>query len=761
MTNRLTTLTVDKDLTVNSGNTVINGENTVINTTEVDVKDNAIVLNKGARGVTSIPSGIILENKTDYTSLYNDGSLYFLKSNTLPDFKTLNPTTATKADIYCGNINGNLTISGLTADKILKSNSSGNIVSSSYGESDLVVNGTSQVINGSKTFMANLVTYNAITNRNPFTINNISSDLNRLLFYSAPVSNPASQTELFSLSSDGNNSFKRLTINTGGTSELYLRGNSESGFSIYTTNNADGLNFWSTAANSNILKLKNVLNPDRVLLTDSSNYVSSASFGSSDIVLTSGSQNIGGTKTFDQNIVASSGITTNSVESIGSTMNIGSNNTTQTINIGAGTGLQTVNIGSAGSGDTTINIGAAGDIVNVAGTLNYISTDNLEVKDTLITLNKASVGSGTARNSGINIRDNSVDNTGYITTSGTGNFFTLKAPENSFVLSTPVLTANSTTVTTTESQTIGGTKTFSSGVVINPTTNQLVLGTTNTTTITCPAPAASRTYTIPDAGAAANFVMTASNQTIAGTKSFSAGVAITPTTNQLVLGTTRTITLTAPTPATASRVYTIPDAGTNTNFVMTDSAQTINGIKTFTASPIINPGVGINGEIFIRGNNETGFSLYSVNNATGLQVWSTGLSTSILNLRNALTANRLLTTDASNYLASASIGVSDLVLTTGNQLVGGNKWFTSPIATGQSATQNFTYFRTNSFTNIPAISVATNFTITCVKQTLLNYCTAMFELRVCTSEQNVGNQYAIYRYFLSVDIKWCSDCNSY
>jgi hypothetical protein len=69
------------------------------------------------------------------------------------------------------------------------------------------------------------------------------------------------------------------------------------------------------------------------------------------------------------------------------------------------------------------------------------------------------------------------------------------------------------------------------GVVIAKTTDQLVLGTTNTTTITSTAPAASRTYTIPDAGGAASFVMTAANQTIAGTKTFSSPISTSGVTN--------------------------------------------------------------------------------------------------------------------------------------------------------------------------------------------------------------------------------------
>lgn len=43
--------------------------------------------------------------------------------------------------------------------------------------------------------------------------------------------------------------------------------------------------------------------------------------------------------------------------------------------------------------------------------------------------------------------------------------------------------------------------------ILSNTTNQLVLGTTNTTTISSVAPAASRTYTIQDYGSAANFVL--------------------------------------------------------------------------------------------------------------------------------------------------------------------------------------------------------------------------------------------------------------
>lgn len=141
-------------------------------------------------------------------------------------------------------------------------------------------------------------------------------------------------------------------------------------------------------------------------------------------------------------------------------------------------------------------------------------------------------------------------------------------------------------VMTAGAQTILDPKVFMSQLITAAPVNQLVLGSPNTITITAPSPAVSRVYTVPDTGAASSFVMTDLAQTLNGAKTFSSTLAVSATTNQLLLGTTNTITLTAPAPA-ASRVYTIPDAGGAASFVMTESAQTLNGIKTFTSSPVI------------------------------------------------------------------------------------------------------------------------------------------------------------------------------
>lgn len=159
---------------------------------------------------------------------------------------------------------------------------------------------------------------------------------------------------------------------------------------------------------------------------------------------------------------------------------------------------------------------------------------------------------------------------------GTANQITASSSTGSVTLSIPstFIAPGSIAATTTLSGT---------SETLTNTTNQLTLGTTNTTTISATAPSASRTYTLPDAGSAANFVLDQGNYTIAGTWTFSNAVTITPTSNQLILGTTRTTTISATQPATTSRTVTIPDPGANDTFALLGLAQTISGAKTFSS----------------------------------------------------------------------------------------------------------------------------------------------------------------------------------
>lgn len=61
-------------------------------------------------------------------------------------------------------------------------------------------------------------------------------------------------------------------------------------------------------------------------------------------------------------------------------------------------------------------------------------------------------------------------------------------------------------------------------------------------------------------------------------------IAVTNTTNQIVLGATRTVTITAPTPASSSRTWTIPDLSTSPTFAALEGTQTFSGSKTFSAA---------------------------------------------------------------------------------------------------------------------------------------------------------------------------------
>lgn len=117
-----------------------------------------------------------------------------------------------------------------------------------------------------------------------------------------------------------------------------------------------------------------------------------------------------------------------------------------------------------------------------------------------------------------------------------------------------------------------------------------------TTTITNASQAGARTYTIPDAGASASFVMTAGAQTIGGVKTLTSVPVVDPSTGTAggidmksttdSLGTFRLVaadsagdTVTTVTHASQSgaRTYTIPDAGASASFMMAAGTNTLAG----------------------------------------------------------------------------------------------------------------------------------------------------------------------------------------
>jgi hypothetical protein len=211
-------------------------------------------------------------------------------------------------------------------------------------------------------------------------------------------------------------------------------------------------------------------------------------------------------------------------------------------------------------------------------------------------------------------------------------------------------------------QTFAGEKTFSSGINILKTTDQLVLGSTQKTTITAPTPASARTYTIPDAGTNASFVMNEVNQTIGGTKTFTTGVVLQNVSNQLAFRTgsagTNTITFTAPN-ISGNRTYTIPDVSGNASFVMTTGTQTIGGSKNFTTRPAVN-GSGI----FLSGEAVPGaYTAYSLEFGSGLRLTNGGAP---------FTWN-------GNQSKTVEIDTSAIASLTGSQTLNGTKTFNNGI----------------------------------------------------------------------------------
>lgn len=104
------------------------------------------------------------------------------------------------------------------------------------------------------------------------------------------------------------------------------------------------------------------------------------------------------------------------------------------------------------------------------------------------------------------------------------------------------------------------------------------------TFLTCPNPTGIREVRIPDSGSALtnDFILSRGTQTVIGSKTFSSAVGITATSNQLVLGSGTTTTINAAVPGT-SRTYLLPDVGSDTTFAMLGGTiQTFDGLKIFS-----------------------------------------------------------------------------------------------------------------------------------------------------------------------------------
>lgn len=149
---------------------------------------------------------------------------------------------------------------------------------------------------------------------------------------------------------------------------------------------------------------------------------------------------------------------------------------------------------------------------------------------------------------------------------GTANEITASASTGNVTLSVPVTFIAPGSIQATS--TLKGT-----AVIAAATTNQIILGTTNTITLSSTAPASSRTYTIPDAGGAANVVLDAGNYTIAGTWAFSNTITMGSSKGIIFTdNSTNAVTMKA-TNSTTSWTLNLPTThGSSNQFLQTDGS---------------------------------------------------------------------------------------------------------------------------------------------------------------------------------------------
>lgn len=257
------TLEVKSNLVVDSGNTVLNGTSTIVNTTDLEIKDNSIILNRGVRGGgTTVPGGIIMENRQGYSSLYNDDIYnYFLKTTSLPNFRTLDPDASEMGEVYANN------------------------------------------------FQARYHTYAGISN-NSNAMETYVDEKNVLKYNGLGVVSNIDYANL-NLSTGGNINTSNLTISSSTTANFtIIGGTGNQGFTAYTSGdsllslkrNSTGNDILSLSESTinckKDVKLETVAS-SRILVTDSSSKITSSSLSESDILTTGANQTITGIKTFD------------------------------------------------------------------------------------------------------------------------------------------------------------------------------------------------------------------------------------------------------------------------------------------------------------------------------------------------------------------------------------------------------------------------------------------------------------------------------
>lgn len=168
---------------------------------------------------------------------------------------------------------------------------------------------------------------------------------------------------------------------------------------------------------------------------------------------------------------------------------------------------------------------------------------------------------GTPGNPQIEIQPGAGGNSFFITSINPGN------PMTEIEIPDPGIQTGTQFVLSQGNQGINGIKSFSQAINtpsinVQNTSNQIVLGTTNTITINANAPSVSRNYTIPDVGGNSSFIL-----------NNSPSITLSDTSNQIILGpnnliTTTPLTISASNIVTPGLIYSFPSLQANASFQM-------------------------------------------------------------------------------------------------------------------------------------------------------------------------------------------------
>lgn len=226
----------------------------------------------------------------------------------------------------------------------------------------------------------------------------------------------------------------------------------------------------------------------------------------------------------------------------------------------------------------------------------------------------------------------------------------------------------------------------------------------------------SNQITITDNGAGSTVVLaTPQNIHSAATPTF-ASETLTSTTNQLVLGTTRTVTVTAPTPATTSRVVTIPDLAGDYSVLGTIGNQSKSGTLTITAASntAVLSSVSHTGTLGIFINNLSNTSSANANFQAAVAGTSAGDPSITFEINSGsswIVGGDNSDSDKFKVCQATSIGTNDfLTITTAGQVaLGSGTSATNVRINSQTATGSNTATMTNSpTTGDPAVWIVVN-----------------------------------------------------